>query len=78
MSLLTEMQANVHHLPLSQLAILKDTIEQIIHSQNNHQKNSSNNELRALFNSFTGSIARPIDEKHEKLNYLDERYGSID
>ncbi|MBQ9182745.1 MAG: hypothetical protein IJ187_06505 [Neisseriaceae bacterium] len=78
MSLLTEMQANVRYLPLPQLAILKDTIEQIIHSQNIHKKNLSNNELRALFHSFTGSIARPIDEKHEKLNYLDERYGSID
>ncbi|MBO7381483.1 MAG: hypothetical protein J6W29_08555 [Neisseriaceae bacterium] len=78
MSLLTEMQANVHHLPLSQLSALKETIEEVIQAKSVEENRLSNSELRALFDSFTGSINRSIDEKQEKLNYLDERYASFD
>ncbi|MBR0129650.1 MAG: hypothetical protein IJM09_07540 [Neisseriaceae bacterium] len=78
MSLLSEMQANVHRLPLSQLSTLKETIEEIIQAQTPKENPLSDNELRALFHSFTGSITRPIDETREKLDYLDERYASVD
>ena len=78
MSLLLEMQANVEHLPLSQLFTLKEMIEEIIQNRSSDKNRLSNKELRSLFSSFTGSIDRQIDEKQEKLEYLDERYASAD
>lgn len=32
---------------------------------------------RTLFEQFSGSIDRLIDDKKEKLEYLDEKYGNI-
>ena len=78
MSMLTEMQSNVQQLPLSQLSALKETIEEVIRRKTIQEKQLSNQELRALFHSFTGSIDDLLDEKQEKLDYLDERYASSD
>lgn len=38
----------------------------------------SREDTRKLFDSFTGSIERHIDERKERLMALDEKYASVD
>ncbi len=44
----------------------------------NEKSHISDQTARELFDEFTGSIQRTIDEKRELLERLDEKYAGID
>lgn len=52
----------------------------VIFPENSAGKNKEidRDETRKLFDSFSGSIVRHIDEKEERLAALDEKYAGID
>jgi hypothetical protein len=62
---------------LNQPLIDKADVLVVFPNKETDEKAFYDDEARKLFDKFTGSINRVIDEKAERLEALDEKYQSI-
>lgn len=70
----SELETKVETLPYYQIVLLRSKLDKIIEKR---QGRMNDEEARKLFDDFSGSVDREINEKEERAEWRDEKYGHI-